>query len=150
MIPPKTDWTAEDYFNRDDYNRIRSNLIELAEALEVDTTVYHNGVTTSLIPPEGNYGMPLTQLIRNQILMLCIRIAQAKEWRFPLKAYVDRWTEQADPWSAVVNVPRWFDWQELNTIEQLCVLATADARAAEYGAGHEYGTGGEYGGVGLG
>lgn len=37
-IEPKTDWTAEDYFNLSDYNRIKNNIVHLRElALEVYT-----------------------------------------------------------------------------------------------------------------
>lgn len=151
MITPKTDWTADDYFNRDDYERIRNNIMELAIEYGVRLNVPDDeGNLVSIVPPEGHYGMPLTQLIRNEILLLCVRIARARGWHFALAAEVTTEQEEADPWAAVVNVPRWFDWQELNAIEGLCELAVADIRAAEYGAGHEYGTGREYGGVGLG
>lgn len=151
MTTPKTDWTVTDHFNLEDYERIRSNVSELALEYGVRLTVPDaEGSLISIVPPAGNYGMPLTQIIRNGILLLCIRIARARGWYFPLAADVTAEQEEADPWAAVVNVPRWFDWQELNAIEQLCGLAAADVRAAEYGAGHEYGAGGEYGGVGIG
>ena len=148
MTTPRTDWTATDYFNLEDYERIRSNVSELALEYGVRLTVPdEEGSLISIVPPAG---MPLTQIIRNGILLLCIRIARARGWHFPLAADVTAEQEEADPWAPVVNVPRWFDWQELNTIEQLCELAFADVKSAEYGAGHEYGAGGEYGGVGIG
>lgn len=151
MITPKTDWTANDYFNLDDYERIRSNVSDLALEYGVRLTVPDaEGSLVSIVPPAGSYGMPLTQLIRNEILLLCIRIARARGWHFALAAEVTAEQEEADPWAAVVNVPRWFDWQELNAIERLCELAASDVRSAEYGAGHEYGTGVEYGGAGVG
>ena len=71
MMTPKTDWTATDYFNLEDYERIRSNVSELALEYGVRLTVPDaEGSLVSIVPPADSYGMPLTQLIRNEILLL--------------------------------------------------------------------------------
>ena len=121
MIDPKTDWVASDNFGVTDYSRITSNLNEVAEMVGVSTVSY----------PLPTYARVLDASYRRQIVNQYAAIAGAMGWET----------------TVAVESSYWFNWVELNTIEQLCanVLTASDAKY-RYGDQSVRGTGTVYGG----
>ena len=125
MIPPKTNWTADDYFNLVDCQRIVGNLRELCEERGVDCEKLVWNLSGS------DYDSALSQAGRDAVVDTCIRLAASAEWKFPLPND---------------HTPRWFNAQELNIIEGLCADIAAPELKAAYGQGRRHGDGLHYGG----
>jgi len=120
MIIPKTNWKAADYFNVTDYTRITANLNDAAVAVGVATKTYET----------ASYATLLMLTTRNNIASHANSIAAACEWDITIS----------------ITKSAWFDWKELNTIEQVCADAVAETVYAAYGQGNAYGDGLYYGG----
>lgn len=124
MITPKTDWKDGDYFQMEDYNRIISNLNELAGKY---------GITQRL--SAGSHSTILT----NQ---MALDIAEQFDEIMSKLGYGLQITESLNG--------LWFGADVLNTIETGCLMASQDQPDAEYSAGLIYDTGATYGGGALG
>lgn len=121
MITPKTDWVAHDYFTSDDYARIIHNLNEVAGIVGATVVNYLN----------PNQSMILTQNERQQIAGQCAEIARLKGWPPPVES----------------SGGYWFNWDELNRIEQLCANVTAlNGSVLRHGAPLRHGNNASYGG----
>lgn len=121
MIDPKTNWVASDNFGVTDYSRITSNLNEAAEMVGVSTVSY----------PLPTYARVLDASYRRQIVNQYAAIAGAMGWKTTVAA----------------ESSYWFNWIELNAIEQLCVdVITAEGSVYQYGDQSVEGTGTVYGG----
>lgn len=124
MITPKTDWKDGDYFQAEDYNRIISNLNELAGKY---------GITKRL--SAGSHSTVLT----NQ---MALDIAEQFDQIMAKLNYAMHITEKCNG--------LWFGADVLNTIETGCLMASQGQPSAEYSAGLIYDTGAKYGGGALG
>lgn len=120
MIPPKTDWTAADCFELEDYNRIVSNLNELAAAKEVTSAL-----------AAGTHATILTGEDRGDIADVFNAVMYAAGLAYSVEAYRGGY---------------WFNAAELNIIETGCMMATRAPGAAAYNAGLIFDTGAKYGG----
>lgn len=120
MITPKTNWTATDYFNIDDYTRITSNLNELAGMVGVAKVAFRT-VTTS------------SWWAVSDIMAICslyFSIANAIGWSL----------------SPPASQPFFFDWEDLNLIEGLVADYIGLGTEASHCQGNTYGDGLYYGG----
>lgn len=129
MITPKTDWEDGDFFEVEDYNRIASNLNEMARRYGVSSTLSQKSIGDTL----GN--------VRNDIPNLFNAICEAADWDYHVDNYDDLYN-----YNMTVD---FFSADELNLIESICEIPATQAKA-EYGAGLVYDTGAKYGGGALG
>lgn len=120
MIIPKTNWTAQDYFELEDYIRITGNLNETAVGLGLSPVNY-------VISGPGAVLIPHNKV---QIANQCAAIAAVKGWPAPVSS----------------DGPYWYNWQELNRIEQLCIDVVDIQERMSYGADVGRGNGATYGG----
>lgn len=131
MITPKTDWQDGDYFEAEDYNRIASNLNELAVQCNI---------AQSLLLSQKQIGDTLEN-VRNDIPNLFNQICAEKSWKYHVDDFNDLYN-----YNRTVD---FFSADELNLIESICAIPATEAKA-EYSAGLIYDTGAKYGGGALG
>ena len=129
MIEPKTNWKDGDYFEVEDYNRIVSNLRELADRY---------GASYSLAQKQVGDTLPN---VRNDIPNAFNNICVAAGWKYHISTAAEL-TEQG-------MLIDFFSADELNLIESISAIPEEESNA-EYSAGLIYDTGATYGGGALG
>ena len=115
---PKTDWKAEDFFNVEDYNRIKGNLNEirtLALTLWPDFEFEEMGEDKAY----QDYGFYADEINRfeSNVEHIC-------EGTFPFSVGERKTFYENQPF---------IDWQELNRIEEACRLIYSNLRSREEG-----------------
>lgn len=124
MVEPKTDWKATDFFNLSDYNRITANLTE-------------SFALSGLSPPDFR-SLTVGSALRRDDRQ---RIAQA----------YNRLCDLYGGHSVNANKMRWFDYAELNLIENICILVKQEySKGPRYGSGMYLGAGEVFGGGSFG
>lgn len=103
---PKTDWTSEDYFNMDDYNRIRGN-IEVIRELVKELYV---SFPLDEISEEKTYN---DYIYADEINAIEQNLAAICEHAYPF--------EIGERKTYYPNQPA-ADWKEYNRIESACLL----------------------------
>lgn len=104
-IEPKANWSATDYINTEDYNRIKNNLAELREMAICLYPEFSIAVNPDKTRSDYPYADEINQLEEN------LETIRSHTYLFqtgPRQTYYD-------------NQP-YIDWQELNRLESACKL----------------------------